>query len=397
VRQIKISTLALLVSFALSRFASAQTAATVAPDGVPYVNGLYDTALGFLSVKNVCLDCAKTYVLDVCKINCKMPVRAVIQDHSAPLVVVLLGIGGRPESDFSKLWPSWYACAGNHVLFFESTFLEDFNQRSQHGVNGNVFAETELVANIVDAFLHQTCAEGQVTKIGVVGMSYGGMQALILGEMAQEKKLHFEIAAIQAYSPPIRLQESARIIDGWYAETYGRYTLVELLKLQSLKPDQSDPTLGVPEDKLKAAVSTSFRLEFPHMVAYNDRNYHLHKLPRGGDFDDQYVREDYATRWTFTKFAYDMSYPYWQEKLGLPSLEPLIQAAELPALISKQPPGTTQVILAQDDPLDSAEDMASFKSFAQGKPVTILPRGGHLGYVNADWTKTKVLALFDAK
>lgn len=398
-RKNQFSTLSALATIALllpARFALAQTAAAVAPDGVPYVNGLYDSALGFLTVKNVCLSCQKTYLLDVCKMNCKTPVKAVIQDHPAPLVVVLLGIGGRPDGDFNKLWPSWFACAGNHVLFFESTFLQEFNQRSQHGVNGNLFAETELAAGIIDAFLHQTPVEGQVTKIGIVGMSYGGMEALILGGMAQEKKLHFEIAAIQSYSPPIRIQTSARIIDGWYAETYGKYTLVELLKLYSLKPDPSDPTLGVPEDKLKAAVSASFRTELPSLIAYNDRNYRLHKLPRGGDFDDQYVREDYASRWTLTKFAYDMSYPYWQEKLKLPSLDPLIQAAELPALISKQP-ATTEVIIAQDDPLDAPEDMAAFKTFAQGKRVTILPRGGHLGYIAADWTKTKLLALFEAK
>lgn len=309
---------------------------------------------------------------------------------------MLVGIGGRADEDFAKLWPSWYYENGYHVLTFDSTFVQDFNARTHLGVGGNVWAETEYVTKIIDSFLHQSCISGRVTKIGVVGMSYGGVQALILGTQAAEKKLPFEIAAIQAYSPPIHMEQSARIIDGWYAETYGKYTLVELLALQKIKPDRSNPDSPIPECKLKAAVSTSFRYTLPNLVAYSDVEYHLNKLPKGDEFTDRYVREDYASKWGFTKFGYNMSYPYWQSKLGLPSLDPLIHATDLPALIEKQP-ATSEVILAQDDPLDTQSDMASFKTFATGKRVTILPNGGHLGYVSEDWTRAKLMKLFDAK
>jgi predicted alpha/beta-fold hydrolase len=367
--------------------------------GVVYQNGLYASAAGYLCLGKVCFPCQKSYVLDVCKMSCRFPVKAAIQDHAAPLVVVLLGITGSPDEDFSKLWASWYADAGYHVLAFQSTFVQEFNQRSQHGVCGNMWAETDLVVNIINAFLHQTPVEGQVTKIGIAGMSYGAVEALMLGTMAgpdAKKKLPFEIAAIQAYSPPIRIEQSARIVDGWYAQTYGKYTLVQLLQLLKYKPDPATFESEVPEDMLKCAIATSFRLSLPSLIAYSDSNYHLHKLPKGDEFTDRYVREDYASRWSFIKFAYGMSYPYWQEKLNMPSLEPLVKTAELPALFAKQP-AYSEVILAEDDPLNSTEDSASFKAFAAGKRITVLKHGGHLGYISQRWTRKKLMTLFDPK
>ncbi len=372
------------------------TSEPLPPYSFPWNDGLFASAAGYVGVKNVCFPCQKSVLLDVCGICGKYQVKAAIQDGPAPLVVLLLGIGGRAEGDFAKLWPSWYYERGYHVLTFDSTFVQDFNARTHLGVSGNVWAETEYVKNIIDSFLHHGCISGHVTKIGVVGMSYGGVQALILGTLAADKKLPFEIAAIQAYSPPIRLEQSARIIDGWYAESYGKYTLVELLALQKINPDPSNPDSPIPDGKLKAAVSASFRYTLPSLVAYSDVEYHLNRLPKGDEFTDRYVREDYASKWGFIKFGYGMSYPYWQNKLGLPSLEPLIHAADLPTLIEKQP-ATSEIVLAQDDPLNSASDMASFKAFAAGKRVTILPNGGHLGFVNVPWTRAKLMTLFDAK
>lgn len=363
------------------------------PYDYPFTNGMYASAAGYLSTKHVCLPCQKTVLLDVPGICDKFPVSAVIQESSAPLVVILLGIDGHPDEDFSRLWASWYAEAGYHVLSFESTFTQDFNARSHRGVIGNMWLESELAAKIVAAFVSQSCDNGRVSKIGVVGMSYGGIEALMLGTFAADKKLPFEVAAIQAYSPPISLQHSAAIVDGWYAETYGKYTLVELLALRKHVPNRDCPDSPICESMLKAAGAANFRLPLPALIAYSDKAYCLNQLPKGDEFDDAYVRADHAARWTFMKFAYGMSYPYWMRTLNAPNLDLLVNAANLNALLARQPSGS-EIILAEDDPLDSAADMQSFKAQSAGKPVTLLPHGGHLGYINEPWTRAKLLTLF---
>lgn len=365
------------------------------PYEFPWTNGLYASAAGYLSVKNVCLDCERTYILKVpgaC--NC-IPVKAIIQESSAPLVVVLLGIEGRPDDDFSKLWPLWLAQSGYHVLTFDSTFTQEFNSKSLHGVTGNLWVESEIAKNIIAAFIEQTCVNGRVSKIGIAGMSYGGIEALMIGTMAADKKTPFEVSAIQAYSPPISLMNSAKIVDGWYAETYGQYTLVELLQLKKHCPCRSNPESPVSDCMLKAAAANSFRLPLPQLIAYNDQAYHLQILPKGDEFDDAYVRADHGSRWTFTRFAFNMSYPYWQRKLNVPDLQPMIHAADLGALLARQP-AFSEIIIAEDDPLDYPADMQAFKTQSAGKRVTFLPRGGHLGYIAEDWTRAKLLSMFNA-
>ena len=373
-----------------------QTAAidpALPPYEFPFTNGLYASAAGYLCVKDVCLPCQKVVQLDIPAFCAKFPVRAVIQEASAPLVVILPGIEGHPDEDFSKLWPSWYAAAGYHVLTFDSTFTQEFNNRSRHGVTGNVWAETALVKDIIAAFLAQSCVNGRVSRIGIVGMSYGGIEALMLGTLAADKKLPFEVEAIQAYSPPISLAHSAAIVDGWHAETYGKYTLVELLTLKKHVPNWSCPESPISDCMLKAAAAASFRLPLPALIAYNDQEYHLNQLQKGDEFDDGYVRADHASRWSFTKFAYGMSYPYWMRKLNAPNLDGLVHAADLAVLLGRQPAGT-EIVIAEDDPLDTPADMAAFKAQAAGKRVTLLPRGGHLGYINEPWTKAKLMTLF---
>src|SRR5689334_23127591 len=96
---------------------------SVLPDySFPYNNGLYATIAGVLKLKHVGVPGETTLHLSVNGFRQPMAVHAVLQDHEAPLVVVIPGINGKAVSDFTKLWPSWYAQAGYNVLYFDSTF-----------------------------------------------------------------------------------------------------------------------------------------------------------------------------------------------------------------------------------------------------------------------------------
>src|SRR5689334_4835126 len=77
-----------------------------------YDNGLYATLAGYLKIKHVCVSRETVFHLNVNNFRAPMPVHAVIQDHEAPLVVLVPGISGQASSDYTKLWPSWYADAG---------------------------------------------------------------------------------------------------------------------------------------------------------------------------------------------------------------------------------------------------------------------------------------------
>lgn len=362
----------------------------------PYKNGLYATVTGFLKVKNVKLPNERTFKLAIKTFNEKVPVQAVVQDHPAPLVVILLGISGRANADFCKLWPSWYAEAGYHVLAFDSTFRPEFVKISGHGVSGNIWAESERVGAIIDAFLKLNDVRNKVSKVGIAGMSYGAVQALMLGRMAAQGRLPFEVAGIQAYSPPLKLEKTAELLDRWYSEDRWQYTLTELKeKVGGHTPSDSGEHVPLSESMMRAAVSSSFRLELVDVILRNDEYFKLNLLPRGDSFDDKEVRKDYAATWGFMRFAYDLALPYWQKRLGASGINELVQGSHLSELLRAQP-RFSETILAADDPFNAPEDLSELKSIGAQLPMTILPHGGHLGFIDNPWTKAKLMTLFDS-
>jgi hypothetical protein len=294
------------------------------------------------------------------------------------------------------LWFSWYAAAGYHVLTFDSTFLPSFVEASGHGVTGDLKAEAEQVSKIIAAFLDLSDVRGKVQKIGIVGMSYGGLQALLLGQMAAAGQLPFKIDGLQSYSPPLKLDKTGELLDRWYNEDRWNYTLAELAdKLSGHKPVSPDAPVPFSDSMMRAGVAALFRLSLAEVVLRNDKVYKLHKLPSGNEFDDEYVKEEHAKLWGYERFTRSMTFPYWEQKAGMRSVSELTGQAHLASLLGNQLP-CAQVILAEDDPFNAPEDLAEFKAVAAGKPVLFLPHGGHLGYVNEPWTRAKLMTLFSA-
>jgi hypothetical protein len=68
----------------------------------------------------------------------------------APLAIPLLGIAGRNKDDLARLWDALLFKTGCHVMTADSSFSYNFNKVSGHGVAGNVAAEAEAVAKVIE-------------------------------------------------------------------------------------------------------------------------------------------------------------------------------------------------------------------------------------------------------
>ena len=367
----------------------------------PIDSGLYASIAGFMSVPRVTIPNQKSYTLEIKSFRKKLAVQAVLQSGNAPLVVVLPGIGGQASDDFTKLWPSWFAQSGYHVLWFDSTFLPTFIDAYGHGVSGNVLDESQGVADVIAAFLNLNEVKGRVSQIGVVGISYGAVEALVLGKMARLGSLPFHVDAIQAYSPPLNMKKSAEILDRWYSEDRPKYSMVELQLAFGLSKHKESSSNRFSTSMLRAAISASLHEQLPGVIVQNDEIFSLNKFPQTEtslkglpgqlDVDEAAVKNDAASNWGFLDYAYTFAYPFWERKLGIPSLEPLIVATQMNKLLQSQPPHS-EAIVSRDDPLNMPDDLAELAG--KHLPLIILPRGGHVGYINNEWTKRKLLCLF---
>ena len=85
----------------------------------------------------------------------------------------------------------------------------------------------------------------------------------------------------------------------------------------------------------------------------------------------------------------DMCAPYWHLYI-----DELTKHVSLVELLRHQPP-TTEEILSADDPFNAPEDLMELESIKFPCSLTILPRGGHLGFAEHPWVKKKLLSIFD--
>jgi predicted alpha/beta-fold hydrolase len=318
-------------------------------------------------------------------------VRVLWQSEPRSLAVLILGLATRSKDKMAQLWKSYLYDAGFHVMTFDSPFLPAFSERARQGVAGNLVEESKLSASLIAAFLEGPKAKGRVTQTGLVGISYGATLALNIAKMSAENRIGFRPQRILAFSPPVKMQTAARILDRFYAEDRWNYTLVELGgDLLDHKPVPKGQPVPFSASEMRAGISAAFRLDLKEVLLWDNRFYKLGLLPK---HDDEYTR-DVAGTWTFTRFIEDMTAPYWEKKSTIHSPADLWAAGDV-ALLLKNCPSTVHVVLAGDDPMNDPAELAALKAALDSSRLTILPRGGHMGYQRTKWVKEYVAKLFE--
>lgn len=318
-------------------------------------------------------------------------VRALWQAERRPLAVLIPGMVDCSYDKETQLWKSYLQQAGFNVLTFDSPFLPSFNNRSRHGVIGNLVVEAWVVSDLIQAFLDQPKAKERVSEVGLVGLSYGGTLALNIARLVAEKKIGLPPGPVLAFSPPVRMRSAAERLDAFYAECRHDYKLVDLARdLSEHKPVKTGEPIPFSDSEMKAGIAVLFRFGLKGVVLYDDYRYKLGFLPKE---QDEY-RRDLAGTWTFKQFVEQMAVPYWATRSGIRTVDDYWAPGDLLGLL-KDCPDSVRVILAADDPLNEPAELEALRTAVDPARLTVLPRGGHLGYGRIEWTRKRVARLFD--
>ncbi|HYF51496.1 MAG TPA: alpha/beta fold hydrolase [Planctomycetota bacterium] len=375
-------------------------AAETGADGLPvfrhpYTDGLYSTvtAMNMFYVPEEDLERLKKSKLKVPGFKKDFPIHTIMQNYDAPLLVVLLGVDGKVSGAFGGLFPYWYSEAGYHVLTFDSSFTPQYAELSGQGVVGNFDAEADQIAQVVAAFM-KTPEAKKVTQIGVVGISFGGTQALQLAVKAKEGKLPFELSGCLALCPPLRMKTAAKTVDRFFAEDRWDTTMVELAKkFGPHAPVAEGQPIPFSASEMRAAIGFVFRDGLTEVVERNDRFYKLKLLPSEESGEH---RGSYAEAISFTRFMEEYTFPFWQKKGAFKTVDDVWASCDVTKMLPKLPPWA-EVIVAANDPFISKEDITEAQAADKNKNLIVLPRGGHLGFISADWTLVKALRIFKRK
>lgn len=96
---------------------------------------------------------------------------------------------------------------------------------------------------------------------------------------------------------------------------------------------------------------------------------------------------DDSNHWTFKGFFSLLCNPYWEAKgdySDFGRLKKLLNGA----------PNFVQVVIADDDPLNTPEDLAQVKEALKEPQLLLIPHGGHLGYTGTQWFQTLMAKFF---
>jgi len=351
-------------------------------------DGLYATITAMQSFKKPELKDEKKLILPhVDGFKKEMPVRALLQPEPAPLAVIFLGLTSKSKDPLARLWQAQLFEAGCHVLVFDSMFRSSFNEKSCHGVAGNVEMEAWLAANIIRAFLDHPDVKGKVTKLGLLGASYGGILALNFAKLAKEGRVKVVPDRVLVFSPPVSMQISAMILDKFYDEDRRQHGLLQLFRLKGAEPNATKP-IPFTASLMRAGIGYVFRDDLADAVSCskNMYNYEMPDPPKDDTKNDKNKRQ-------FVRFIEEVVYPYWNEKKRVNTLDDLWGFGDLYKLLQASG-DNVHCVMTMDDPLN---DPVLFKYVQRDIPsakLTVLPRGGHLGYVGCNWARQRVVQLF---
>jgi hypothetical protein len=160
------------------------------------------------------------------------------------------------------------------------------------------------------------------------------------------------------------------------------------------KPVADGQPVPFQASEMRAGIAAAFRMDLEDIVEFSDRFYKLGILPKERSANDDGYRQDVASTWSFERFVAEMSFAYWSQQGKVDSPAKLWDAGDLTRLMQNCPKNTNLVIAA-DDPLNDPAELNILRSVVPSDRLTVLPRGGHMGYNATQWVKGRVARLFE--
>jgi predicted alpha/beta-fold hydrolase len=141
---------------------------------------------------------------------------------------------------------------------------------------------------------------------------------------------------------------------------------------------------------MRAAIGFVFRDGLTKVVERNDRFYKLKVLPSEESGEN---RNSYAEATGFERYLEKFTFPFWQKKGTVKSVDDLWDMTDLTKILPKLPE-YAEAVVAANDPFNTAEDLQEAKAADINHRMTVLPNGGHLGFIASDWILVKSLRIF---
>ncbi len=332
------------------------------------------------------------------------------QNHAAPLLFILAGLGSSPYFGVAPYLASLFYQEGSHVVILPSPMSWNFAlSASRSGAPGYAPADARDLYEVMQKTLTvlRDRYDVKTTTINFMAVSLGALEGAYLSVIdADEGKIG--IAKYLLVNPPVDLAYAVRKIDEWnaLAGKFGRNKSRQIVAkaiaiVESFSEERRDDPAVFDRLAKKFADFTTEDLQF--LIAENLQSQlgelvyvtqaiHDQKVLTAPK-DDMRKRLEEAKRFTFADYNQKIALPLWQKQVGDPQadLDTFIQRASL-ARITDRLRGNPKVRVLHnaDDFLAEKKSIEALKE-ALGDQMMLYPYGGHLG--NLWYPENKEFAL----
>jgi hypothetical protein len=322
------------------------------------------------------------------------------QNHPAPLLFVLAGIGSNPYFGLGTYFAWLFHQQGFHVVLLPSPMSWNFAlAASRSGAPGYAPADArDLYVTMQDTLtVLRTRYHVATTRIGFLGASLGALDGAYLSVIdARERKIGIDTYLL--LNPPLDLAYALKTVDAWNARqaTLGPDRCKALVAkalaiVDSFATDsRDDPAVfdrltkafaPFTREEIQFLLAKALQTALPELVYVTEV---LHDRDgRPATRDEARRRIQAANQVTFVDYAERLAVPLWTHQGGgFPtSLESLARRGSLaPILEQLRDNPRVHIVHNADDILTTPQSIRELKQ-TLGARVTVFPYGGHLGNV----------------
>jgi hypothetical protein len=320
------------------------------------------------------------------------------QNHPAPLLFVLAGLGSSPYFGVAPYLASLFYQEGFHVVILPSPMSWNFAlSASRSGAPGYVPEDARDLYDVMQRTLTTLRDRYDVnaTAINLMAASLGALEGAYLSVIdADEGKIG--IAKYLLVNPPVDLAYAVKKIDEWnaLAGKFGREKSQQIIAkalgiVDSFSEERrDDPAVfdrlakkfaGFMTEELQFLIAENLQSQFSELI-YVTQVIHDQKVLTAPK-DDMRKRLEEAKNFTFTDYNQKIGLPLWQKQLGdlQADLGTFIQRGSLAHIVDRlRGNAKVHILHNADDFLAGRKSIEALKE-ALGDQVTLYPYGGHLG------------------
>jgi pimeloyl-ACP methyl ester carboxylesterase len=337
------------------------------------------------------------------------------QNHPAPLLFILAGVGSNPYFGVAPYLASLFYQEGFHIVILPSPMSWNFAlSASRSGAPGYTPEDARDLYGVMQKTLPVLRGRYnlKITGVNFIGVSLGALEGAYLSLIdADERKIGIEKYLL--VNPPVDVSYAVKKLDEWNAlqDQFGKDKSKEIIAqavaiVESFSEERQDDPAVFDRLAKKFASFTTQELQF--LIAENLQSQlpelvHVTQVIHDQDIlraakNQVRKRIEEAKHFTLADYNEKIAVPLWrlQAKERQTNLEGFFERGSLMRILDRLR-GNSKVHIMHnaDDFLAERKSIDELKE-ALGDQVTLYPYGGHLGNLWYSENKDLALSLFRA-